>query len=557
MIKYIVTLYLLLFGSHAISQNYVEKNPRPKRIIDMRLDEKISAIGTIPSTQRDAVLRQDDNAPDYSTPFACPTANTKKVSVFIQLNPAYVEIEAAAKAACTRGETLILVPKMSLQEAKKLSKLYYGKRKIQDKIYECRDLACQDRIRNKFKKVEQEYKELHTKIVPKRMITAKEIEILLKKEIMDKDLDLTAFTLSGHHTSSYYGEFGNIEDHNLMNMFKNLKKEEPFFFNNMHSFNSFGCYTTTSNWIDFINKTFTQVPFIYAGYQGSGAAGDKIAAHNYLASLFKDYDKLIHAQTKQDLCKKISELDSFRYLNAGVYVSGCNQSMVSTKNYHLNESGKMVTDSKCATVEEVLTCPKDTLKKILETFKFFKEGRFRIPTDTQNGNLRSLYSQVKQHIACFKANEIKPDDVLLMLFFKNVKTNFQNIHKDLINEVIQNITNNLPTVTESDSSNQMSQYNDPNNRSQRVQKVIRNYLRKGFNSLPRRDIVRLSQYMGELTSLSQDSNQFVEMRKLQKLTNQYLVNLDSSCMNPVVWHESEENVTVEELSKPENSSCHL
>lgn len=349
--------------------------------------------------------------------------------LFIDMNNSSKEIQAAEKAATTRGEKLIVLPRLSLDDQKELAKI---SKELQIEKSKLRKLGCaaseeeMESMDNIPEDCNNRYGRLYDLEKQKEKITQKNFlnKNNLSKEIKaikNSGVKLTSLILSGHDGNGhFFGENADLSEETIEEAFK----KNPPMGNNIRSLMLWGCYTAnlsslTGNW----KKMLPNVEMI-AGFDGVAPAGSKPGSATYLEDALTQEKRLTEIKDRKTLEKNFKALRNVPTMNAAICIG---DSFVSHKaSLSLSEMYKICDSTDFQKIKDVYNCYKNATTPACAN----------PPANTGNSELRAIYNKLQDTRHCL---EVKPqpdlpttDQVIRLIFFGNVKANYvKNALNDL------------------------------------------------------------------------------------------------------------------------------
>lgn len=352
--------------------------------------------------------------------------------LFIDVNYAKEEVEAAEKAAELRGEKLIVIPRLNkklretLAEAEKqLSEAKSEETKVcpEGSTDNAQCKAAKRAVDNasaNLKKVEKSLPQLNAK-------TLKGVLSLLKKQ----GVQLSSVIISGHDGNRlFYGRMGEISEREIEDAFKANRE----ICENMQSFYFWGCYTATTD--DFIRGWKSGCPntSMIAGFSGQSPLSSRPISGTHLQQLMLKEAELLETRDKEKLRKIFNSLDGVNDLKSAVCLN--RETIISKKGVR-------------SIKDEVAACFNLDDKEKQRNFDLFtcyreaREGCESVPKDLNRGPLRKVYDFFQETAHCPRAFDeynkrfpdkplkwpITPYAVRRVLFDNNVRKNFEKLHK--------------------------------------------------------------------------------------------------------------------------------
>ncbi len=333
----------------------------------------------------------------------------KTVMMFMDMNNSALEISAAQRAACARGQKLLVIPR-NHQQYNQLTSVVQNDMKSYERC-----LGTGGNCERQQATYMASYQRLET--FKGTLPSAREqltTELTAMKASGSK---LVNFTISGHDGGGTYsghkGEISRGDIGEVMAAFPEV--------NNVKSVMLLGCYTAVPNEVIHWKQSFPNAKLI-AGYDGIAPASDKLAGHQYLEDLLRR-EPTILAQADQSRLNSFlrNNVRGLSLMNVGVYVElecvGPNKLY-----YGLDDQSRGIRSldiSECNGKEEIVG-------KIAADITRYYEGESEPPTDTANGELRRIYNQGRryEHCGAHLNREYSMEQAFNLLFYNGIKNNF-------------------------------------------------------------------------------------------------------------------------------------
>lgn len=348
-----------------------------------------------------------------------------KVMIFVDANDSSPEILTAERAACERGQKLIIIPKNYKEYIPYMTKITLAIKNSQncfDKYPNGGDNICQAQSNNIIK-VYEDYQKFQDAHPTYKNEMKEELEKLKKSHSSLENL-----MISGHDGGGHFGgskqSFTKQEVAEVMAQYPEV--------NNVKSVMLLGCYTGVQKEVLDWENIFPDARLI-AGYDGSAPLSDKPDGHEYLYDLLTK-EKQLTSTGEQNKLKGIlaSEVKSLRNLNAAFYIKPtCGNNGTETAFYYglISSSDQHARQLRPYDKNECLNA-----KKELEILKLrldkYDSGELEVPKDTANGELRQIYNKARsfEHCSVIIGEIINANKVFSLLFYENEKKNFANFY---------------------------------------------------------------------------------------------------------------------------------
>ncbi len=220
--------------------------------------------------------------------------------VFIDMNNVDEEINAAREAAKKRGEKLIVIP----TKRDRLRKDSKEKQPILEEQYavgrQYNKLKCRQFETNDCKTLLRRYQDTAEKLSKFESYSVDE----LKEDLKSLPKNISTVMISGHDgEGSFKGEFGNIQNQDFLNAFKEFKGR-----NNIKSLYLLGCYSTTTNTMSKLWKQAFPSASLIAGYEGVGFLRDNPQGHAFIRKALAEESNLLAAKSINEAQTKFRDI---------------------------------------------------------------------------------------------------------------------------------------------------------------------------------------------------------------------------------------------------------
>lgn len=310
---------------------------------------------------------------------ACPKGSESGQTIlFLDLNNNPMEIASAQKAACKRGESLLVFPQPG-----------------------------QDRFN--ILELDQKLSELNA-----------------------KNTKVNSLLISGHDGGGDFGgEHGGLTKQDLTA----VVERHPELKESVTSLLLLGCYTGVKqeifDWKEVLPKTN-----LIAGYEGQAPLGDKPAGHSYIEGVLLKEKAIHEVKSKKELdqilkrgIKHISSISAAMYIHPEMCAPGTQ-----------HESGFYFRPLKGRNALEDFTTAECTrirsteAPRVREKYLKYYRGEIEIPANTSGTELRQIYNFFRENGHCFAEDKNYPtaEKVLFTLFFHGVQKNFAEHYADVI-----------------------------------------------------------------------------------------------------------------------------
>lgn len=369
----------------------------------------------------------------------CPKkVDPNKVMLFVDTNNSEIEIKTSEKAACERGERLVVVPKNYQEYKKYTDKLHDAEKKVK-RCVSTQGANCTE-LEENYSKTQMEL----SKFVSAQPSIGTGIREAMS-EIKESNSKLQVFTISGHDGGgSFGGNKGNFSRHELSEIMKDYQS-----LNETTSVLLLGCYTGVQNEIYAWKSIFPSARLI-AGYDGSAPLADRPQGHQYITDiLLKEKQLLQNADEKKLTSFTRNNIKSLNQLHAAMYLN-CDDE---NEFYYGSDGSKKA--FKPFNTKECFE-KKDEIKALAQEVSKYQMGILEPPLNTQ-GELRQLYNKARRYEHCLQLIEVDlhVNNLFNLLFYQGVKESFASFYKDDLAEaesiladldgemILQNLTKSL------------------------------------------------------------------------------------------------------------------
>lgn len=351
-----------------------------------------------------------------------------KVMLFVDTNNSELEIETTRKAACERGEHLMVVPKNYKEYGKYTGPFNEATKRLERCLKKPGNVCA-----NETSAVKEATSKMGSFIKSQPQIQDGIREAL--NEIKAKNGKLQVFTISGHDGGGHFGGnkggFGRQELQDIMKDYEDI--------NNTSSILLLGCYTGVQKEIYAWKNIFPKARVI-AGYDGAAPLADRPQGHQYLSDiLLKEKQLLSQADEKKLVNFTKNNFQAIDQLHAAMYIN-CEDD----KEFYFGNDGTRKT-FKTFNTKECLE-KKSEVQAISQEFQKYNSGELEPPLNTQ-GALRQLYNKARRLEHCVEQLDVDLDVNALfnLLFYQGVKENFAAHYKDDLEEAAEILKDLNPT----------------------------------------------------------------------------------------------------------------
>lgn len=353
------------------------------------------------------------------------TGATAKADVlFLDMNNSPLEIAAAKRGAAARGEKLVVIPDTTQLKSdlafKSIQNEYLAANK---KLMDCTPNACEQAF-EVFQKANEAYVDYLDKA--KVYLNQKNLNSYLN-QLKNQNITISSVIISGHDgNGKLHGTFGEINEKEFQKAFKD---NEPIG-QTVRSLLLWGCYTSNLNSSFFIwNNTLPHIEMI-AGFEKIGPSNLQSSNFKYLESVMKAEKQLVEIHDVQNLKQQFKRLASVNVLSASVCVRDLYVS-------HSLTTTKAELDKQCLPLSKLNEIETET-----ECYIKALPGCTDIPENTSSSALRTLYNRIQDvsHCADYYTDfNAKPDEILRLIYYKQVVKNFSQLHKNEINSYLKRL----------------------------------------------------------------------------------------------------------------------
>lgn len=375
----------------------------------------------------------------YSTSsIACENKiNSSKVDLFVDTNQSDLEIEVARKAACARGERLVVVPKNYREYTKYNKAVEDAQKKVKDclktnNILDHYSTAAEEKCsgmmeaRNAALRARKEF------IIQQPEISAQVRSELdgLKKE----NAKLVSVAISGHDGGGHFGgDKGSFTRYEMGNIMADYPEV-----NEVSSLLLLGCYTGVTHEVKSWRSIFPKVKLI-GGYDGSAPLSTRPQGHDYILDIMLNEKKMIGIKNKESVDLEMKRmLAGIESLNAAVWINpACNEE--DNGFYYASKLDRKFNILDTSACEKGL----EELSLIAPEFEKYNSGEMEPPTDTGlNSPLRKIYDKIRTHQHCLNSDlgfnqnlyGLNDNTAFNLLFWEGVKKNYAEYYNSDLQE---------------------------------------------------------------------------------------------------------------------------
>ncbi len=357
----------------------------------------------------------------------------KNVMMFVDMNNAGLEIAAAQRAACARGQKLVVIP-ANHRQYDQLTNVVQN------------DMKAYERCLGGSGNCERQKATYLASFT--RLETYKQSIPGVSDQIRQQLNDLKTaggkvvnFTISGHDGGgTYSGHKGEISRAYLHEIFQGYPEV-----NGVKSVLLLGCYTTVPNEVMHWKTIFPNGKLI-AGYDGVAPASDKVTGHNYLEDILRK-ESTILAQADQTRLDRFlrNNIRGLSIMNAGVYAELECREDNNKFFYGLDDRGRRTRSMDIKECDD----KRDVVREIQTSITKYYSGELEPPLDSRNGELRRIYNLGRryEHCGAYLDLEFSMTQAFNLLFYDGVKKNFAKYYADDLARAAQIIGTITPEQT--------------------------------------------------------------------------------------------------------------
>ena len=431
--------------------------------------------------------------------FNCTRAvNPSSIVLFLDTRNSTAEIESAARAACSRGETFKRMPSpgQTINQASLTRELSA--------------LAGQNKA-------------------------------------------VTSMVISGHNGGgAIHGDAGHgIDKFEAIQSFKSAYRNKPALLNQFQSVYLWGCWTNGPGEVAVWRSQLPSLKMI-SGFIDMAPINTAEASHTILGGLLERESSLLAESNRNSLRRSLSLIENINQTYASVYIESCNENLMYyiKNNYRddsLNPSSPYSGGTHFLNYDQNFSCTElaPQIRANKELFMQYYLGQIPVPADTANGPLRQLYSFARNTSQCTDSMwEMNGDRLLMMTFFDNVKKNFA---KTFAPEVVSAADEYRKIIDEMNSPSLVNLWNLP------VMSNLKAYMNAGGSKIFRPDAATLQgksrmqirQMIMQLDGISKHAamsvpgvaRKFANLKVLQRKMETYLYQMNPRCMDFLEWHD--------------------
>ena len=348
------------------------------------------------------------------------------VILFLDTNNAPQEIAAAQAGADARGIELVVVPDMPPEARLAIERLQSTRDDLKKEILALvskKGLSDSQRSASISEKtsalngIEEQLKLTQLSGDDYK----KAVQATLKR-IKNDGKSVADLVISGHGDGCWFsGDIGSINRVFLRDAMRDPKLNLS---QALHGIYLWGCYGVTLKHGPDWKRDFPTANMI-AGFDESGASSKQQTSLNYLQHFIEKEDQLTCEMDVKQVFKYMEEIKALPTLNAALYTN-C---VYVSQRWQLSTSD--IPTLTCS--DKVREHVESLLPDYLRYLRAQDPGFDQVPGDTQHSSLRELYTALRNTAHCdFAKNFPSPDQVLRLIFFQQVTSNFGKYYEGVL-----------------------------------------------------------------------------------------------------------------------------
>lgn len=431
------------------------------------------------------------------------TVNPSAVVLFVDMRDSRGEVEAAARAACNRGETF-----------KRLGGNNLTATNIQ------REFAALAR----------------------------------------SNKAITSMVVSGHDGGgSIHGSHpNNIDKEEIISGMKDAYRGKAGLLNQFQSLHLWGCWTNGPGEVAAIRAGLPSLKVI-SGFIDMAPLNTTEATRTILSDLLEKERSLLASANRNELRRGLSAIENINVTYAAVYIEACGENL-----YYYNKDRSTATEHGTYDNHSIITpdpnftpgthfvnfdasfsCarpPRDLEQKKALILDYY-QGRRPIPANTANGPLRQLYAYARNNARCLgRIPQFNGDRLLMLTFYENIKKNFAQKYALDISQANTEYSRLMREMRGG-----LNQWDLP------VMSSLNTYMQAGHNkvflpnaaTLAGKSRLQIRQMIAHLDGIQKHpamrvpgvARRFERLKNLQNKMETYLYQLNPNCMDFMSWHE--------------------
>lgn len=339
---------------------------------------------------------------------------TKNVIFFIDMNGGTKELDEAKKAACDRGQKIVIYPEQTAAIYKLTNDKSFYENKF--KALKCDKDPSFKGCKEVGSKKDAVIDQLKEKAV---QFSVPDLKEKLRKLHDEQGESVENLVISGHSDGkTIFGVYGTAQREGIQTSFKDLPDKGK----SVTSLVMLACYSANPSTILSWKKNLPELKMI-AGSDASASASDRPAGLKYLRDLLMKMKQLTADADQESLKKRLKVLiPTLKEVNSAIYIDSnkCGEALGDKRFFYSKSSGglNVFNPEECAKAVEKYKTQEDEIKG-------YMDGTTPIPTETHGTALREIYSFMRQNAHCLEAGEAQytADMLYGLLFYHQVKIN--------------------------------------------------------------------------------------------------------------------------------------
>jgi hypothetical protein len=353
----------------------------------------------------------------------CPNPiNSSKIILFVDTNQSELEIATAQKAACQRGEKLMVVPKNYKEYGKFIAveqKAYRDKKQCFETT---RDFSSCENFTKKHHEAMNALEEFKSK----QPTISNNVEEALK-EIKSNKAKIVSFNISGHDGGGHYGgskgTFSRLQLAEIMSDFPEINEVESLLL--------LGCYTGVQREVSEWKMIFPKTKMI-GGYDGSAPLSHRPQGHAYLEDLLTKEKQLLKINKSEEVDLQVKSLiKGLDQLHAAIYLKPECSQKDDNSYYYGSKLDRIFTAYEPDQCEVAGT----ELGPLIGRIRKFESGENE-PSRERSQEIRQIYNTVRTHEHCIPSLglPLNANHVFNLLFYEDIKKNFAHYFEEDLKE---------------------------------------------------------------------------------------------------------------------------
>ena len=466
----------------------------------------------------------------------CAPVNEKEVIVMYDANFSYTEVLAAEKAACQRGQKLIVLPG-GIEAHKKAGKLHRDLNYIRTRYESCQNETQCNTLGEKYQDISKQI------YIATDNINSKKSELPdVFGELAKDKLKVKSLIISGHNGGGHFGGYvGQISKYELISSYNKAYENLPDERKELESIYLWGCYTST---LDEVNQWKDGIPSLklIAGFHDSGPSIGKDATRDILEDLLIKEASVLDKNKSEEIKRSLKNINNINQTLAAIYLKACDNTdyyYSLTKSTVEDEDGRLIEDGRLLhnfSKMDDIPCQGESFKSDYRSweqiYSLYFIGAKEIPEDTAQGEIRQMYNFARANAHCIGDNypntSFEANHIGLLLFFNKVKKGFPRFFEETINSA-QAELDQMPEKLKSKQDFWLPTASNLERASRRD--ILGN-------------LARIDRYLSDPAfDLNVMRRKAYYVFKLKDAMETYLHRLDSNCMNMLEWYNNAESGT--------------